>query len=99
MDSNKYIEIMHLRDLLQKEMVKTKELNEKIEALENSYITIDKKAYPKGVRFYRKPILFEIRKEDDLENIWEDYCDDLQADSEDESFAICVIGVKRQPYS
>ena len=94
MDSNKYIEIKHLRDLLEKEMVKTKELNEKIEALENSYITIDKKAYPKGVRFYRKPRLFELRKEDDVEDQWEDFCDDVGADEESESFEICVIGIK-----
>ena len=94
MDSNEYIEIKHLRDLLQKEMVKTKELNEKIEALENSYITIDKKDYPKGVVFYRKPRLLEIRKEDDLNEQWEDFCDDVGADEESESFEICVVGIK-----
>jgi len=86
MDSNIYMEIEHLRDLLQKEMVKTKELNEKIEA--------DKKAYPKGLRFYRKPILFELRKEDDVEDQWEDFCDDVGADEESESFEVCVIGIK-----
>ena len=86
MDSNIYMEIKHLRDLLQKEMVKTKELNEKIEA--------DKKAYPKGLRFYRKPRLLEIRKEDDLNEQWEDFCDDVGADEESESFEICVIGIK-----
>ena len=86
MDSNIYMEIKHLRDLLQKEMVKTKELNEKIEA--------DKKAYPKGLRFYRKPRLLEIRKEDDLNEQWEDFCDDVGADEENESFEICVVGIK-----
>ena len=87
MDSNIYMEIKHLRDLLQKEMVKTKELNEKIEA--------DKKAYPKGLRFYRKPILFELRKEDDVEDQWESFCDDVEADyKEDDSFEICVVGIK-----
>ena len=86
MDSNIYMEIKHLRDLLQKEMVKTKELNEKIEA--------DKKAYPKGLRFYRKPRLLEIRKEDDLNEQWEDFCDDVGADEESESFEICVVGIK-----
>ena len=86
MDSNIYMEIKHLRDLLQKEMVKTKELNEKIEA--------DKKAYPKGLRFYRKPRLLEIRKEDDLNEQWEDFCDDVGADDENESFEICVVGIK-----
>ena len=88
MDSNEYIEIKHLRDLLEKEMVKTKKLNEKIEAL------VDKKDYPKDVRFYRKPRLFELRKEDDVEDQWEDFCDDVGADEESESFEICVIGIK-----
>ena len=86
MDSNIYMEIKHLRDLLQKEMVKTKELNEKIE--------VDKKGYPKDVRLYRKPRLFELRKEDDVEDQWEDFCDDVGADEESESFEICVVGIK-----
>ena len=94
MDSNEYIEIKHLRDLLQKEMVKTKELNEKIEALYTIYTIVDKKDYPKDVRFYRKPRLFELRKEDDVEDQWEDFCDDVGADEESESFEICVVGIK-----
>ena len=95
MDSNIYMEIEHLRDLLQKEMEANKTLKKEIEDLKESYITISKKDYPKGLRFYRKPILFELRKEDDVEDQWESFCDDVEADyKEDDSFEICVVGIK-----
>ena len=92
-------ELNHVRGLLADYINKNKLLKEKIKELEDAYISIDKEELDLDVKYYRKPVLFEIRKEDDLEKQWEDYCEDLQADSEDESFAICVIGVKRQPYS
>tara|TARA_R110001583_G_scaffold128_11_gene1322 strand:- start:6491 stop:6799 length:309 start_codon:yes stop_codon:yes gene_type:complete len=95
---NKHTEIEHLRKLLQTEMKAKKDAIEELEKYKNAYLTIDKKDYPKDVVYYKKAKLFEIRKGDNLQDddIWESYCQDLEVDKEEESFCICVMGIKFQ---
>ena len=95
---NKHTEIEHLRKLLQEEMKAKDEAIKELNNYKNSYLTIDKKYYPKDVKFYQKAKLFEIRKGDDLQDddIWDSYCDDLGVDEGQESFCVCVIGIMHQ---
>ena len=93
---NKNTEIMHLRKLLNAEIEKKTKLQKELTDWKDAYLTIDKKYYPGNVKFYSKAKLFEIRKEDGFEDVWDAYCSDLDVDEGQQSFCVCVIGTMDQ---
>jgi len=54
---------------------------------------IEKKYYPKGVEFYKKAKMFRLHREDVDDDVWKDWCEDLEVEDDVYSICVCAIGI------
>ena len=89
---NQFEIIKHVQGLLAKETKAKEQAEEKLEKFKNSYLVIEKKYYPKGVEFYKKAKMFRLHREDVDDDVWKDWCEDLEVEDDVYSICVCAIG-------